>query len=132
MTHGCTEPSSTLQPYAFAIAPHNRTDPIGANANAPIRRRARKYQSHGNLLLRIVFIIGILNHTSQVNVFLFLLSYVSDLAGRPRVFHPSPTPRRTESAPICALPENAPDGRPEFSQTPFYQRLYELDRRHVR
>ena len=32
--HGCTEPSSTLHPYAFAIAAHNMTDPMGANANA--------------------------------------------------------------------------------------------------
>jgi len=63
---------------------------------------------------------------------LFLLSYVSDLGGRPRVFHPNPTPRRTESAPIRALCENAPDDRPEFSQTSFHQRLYELDGRHVR
>ena len=29
MMHGCTEPSSTLHPYAFAIAAHNMTDPIG-------------------------------------------------------------------------------------------------------
>src|SRR4029077_2410674 len=40
MMHGWTEPSSTLHPYAFAIAPHNITDPIGANANATIRKSA--------------------------------------------------------------------------------------------
>src|SRR5262249_62120694 len=56
MTHGCTEPSSTLQPYAFAIAPHNITDPMGANANARITNSASKYQNHGNLLCGLPFI----------------------------------------------------------------------------
>src|SRR5437763_5735756 len=51
MTQGCTEPSSTLHPYAFAIALHKMTDPMGANANAPIRRSANKYQTHGNRFL---------------------------------------------------------------------------------
>src|SRR4051812_31056060 len=55
MMHGCTEPSSTLHPYAFAIAAHKMTDPIGANANAPITRRASKYQIHGNRLCDIAF-----------------------------------------------------------------------------
>src|SRR6516165_3348786 len=98
MTHGCTEPSSTLQPYAFAMAPHNMTDPIGANANAPIRRRARKYQSHGNLLWRVVFIIGTLNHTSQVNVFCFccqtLVTLLEDLVFFTPVLHRGELSRR--------------------------------------
>jgi hypothetical protein len=47
--HGCTEPSSTLHPYAFAIVAHKMTDAIGAHANAAIGRSASTYQSHGNL-----------------------------------------------------------------------------------
>jgi len=62
--HGCTEPSSTLQPYAFAIAPHNITDPIGAKANATITNSASEYQNHGNLLCRVAFILAVLNHKS--------------------------------------------------------------------
>jgi hypothetical protein len=58
-----------LHPYAFAMAPHNITDPIGANANAPITRSASKYQIQGNRLCGVAFIIGILNHKFQVNVF---------------------------------------------------------------
>ena len=50
MIHGCTEPSSTLHPYAFAIAAHNITDAIGANANAAMKKSANAYQSHGNFL----------------------------------------------------------------------------------
>src|SRR6266404_6154257 len=62
MMHGCTEPSSTLQPYAFAIPAHNITDPIGANANAKIARRASKYKTHGNLLVGLAFIVAMLHH----------------------------------------------------------------------
>lgn len=61
MIQGCTEPSSTLQPYALAMALHNITDPIGANAKAAIMKSARPYQSHGNFLCDVAFIIGILN-----------------------------------------------------------------------
>src|SRR5207249_7000614 len=49
---GCTEPSSTLQPYALAIQAHNITDPIGANANARIRKSASRYQTHGKRFRR--------------------------------------------------------------------------------
>ena len=52
MMHGCTEPSSTLHPNAFAIAAHNMTDPMGANANATMMKSANKYQSHGKRLRR--------------------------------------------------------------------------------
>jgi len=48
MMHGCTDPPSTFHPYALAIAPHNITDPIGANANAAITKRASKDHIHGN------------------------------------------------------------------------------------
>jgi hypothetical protein len=58
--HGCTEPSSTLHPYAFAIAAHNMTDPMGANANATMRKSASQYHSQGNLLYGLEFIIAIL------------------------------------------------------------------------
>jgi len=57
--HGCIEPSSTLHPYAFAIALHNMTDPIGANANATMTKSASKYHSHGNLLCGPEFTIAI-------------------------------------------------------------------------
>src|SRR5213080_4405575 len=50
---GCTEPSSTLQPYALAIQAHNITDPIGANANARIRKSASRYQTHGKRFRRV-------------------------------------------------------------------------------
>ena len=53
MMQGCTEPSSTLHPFAFAIAAHNMTDPIGANANATMTRSASQYHSHGNLLCKV-------------------------------------------------------------------------------
>jgi hypothetical protein len=59
MMHGCTEPSSTLQPYAFAIPAHNITDPIGANMNARITKSTSKYQIHGNLLFGLVVIVVI-------------------------------------------------------------------------
>src|SRR5206468_7166449 len=49
---GCTEPSSTFQPYALAIQAHNITDPIGANANARSRKSASKYQNHGKRFRR--------------------------------------------------------------------------------
>src|SRR5215211_1438227 len=51
MMHGCTEPSSILHPYAFAIAAHNRTDPMGVNANATMTKNTSEYHSHGNFLL---------------------------------------------------------------------------------
>jgi hypothetical protein len=60
MMHGCTEPSSTLHPYVFAIAAHNMTDPIGPNANRKIAKSASKYQIHGNRLFGLEFIIAIL------------------------------------------------------------------------
>lgn len=60
MMHGCTEPSSTLHPYAFAIAAHNMTDPMGANANATMRKNANQYHSHGNLLCGLEFKMAIL------------------------------------------------------------------------
>src|SRR3954468_24185885 len=67
MMHGCTEPSSTLHPYAFATVAHNMTDAIGANASATIGRSASTYQSHGNLVCGLPFIIAIPNHRLQVN-----------------------------------------------------------------
>src|SRR3954451_19076061 len=67
MLHGCTEPSSTLHPYAFATVAHKTTDAIGANANATIGRSASTYQSHGNLVCGVPFIIAIPNHRLQVN-----------------------------------------------------------------
>ena len=63
MMHGCTDPSSTLHPYAFAIALHNITDPIGAKANAKITASASKYKIHGNLLFGFAFTIDILHHS---------------------------------------------------------------------
>jgi len=60
MMHGCTEPSSTLHPYAFAIAAHNMTDPMGANANATMTKSASEYQSHGNRLCFLEFKMAIL------------------------------------------------------------------------
>lgn len=60
MMHGCTEPSSTLHPYAFAIAAHSMTDPMGANANATMRKSASQYHSHGNLLCDLEFKMAIL------------------------------------------------------------------------
>jgi len=66
MMHGCTEPSSTLHPYEFAIAAHNMTDPMGANANAMMTNSARQYQNHGNLF-GLPFINAIPNHRSRVN-----------------------------------------------------------------
>src|SRR4051794_38840488 len=65
--HGCTEPSSTLHPYAFAIVAHDTTEAIGANANATIGRSASKYQIHGNRVCGLPFIIAIPNHRLQVN-----------------------------------------------------------------
>ena len=59
MMQGCTEPSSTLHPFAFAIAAHNMTDPMGANANATMTRSASQYHSHGNLLCGLPFITAI-------------------------------------------------------------------------
>jgi len=59
MMHGCTEPSSTLHPYAFEIAPHKITDPIGANANAKITTSTSKYQIHGNLLCGLLLMPAI-------------------------------------------------------------------------
>jgi hypothetical protein len=58
--HGCTEPSSTLHPYAFVIAAHNMTDPIGANANAAMTKSASQYHSHGNRLCGLEFKMEIL------------------------------------------------------------------------
>jgi hypothetical protein len=60
MMHGCTEPSSTLHPYAFAIAAHNMTDPMGANANATMTNSASEYQIHGNRLCCLEFKTAIL------------------------------------------------------------------------
>src|SRR5215472_5221899 len=72
MMQGCTEPSSTLHPYAFAMAAHNITDPIGTNANATMMTSASTYQNHGNRLCPVAFISGILNHVLKVNVLLIL------------------------------------------------------------
>ena len=47
MIQGCTEPSSTLHPYALPIAAHNITDPIGANANKTISAKTSQYKTHG-------------------------------------------------------------------------------------
>jgi hypothetical protein len=60
MMHGCTEPSSTLHPYAFAIAAHNMTEPMGANANVTMTKSATEYQSHGNRLCCLEFEMAIL------------------------------------------------------------------------
>jgi hypothetical protein len=60
MMQGCTEPSSTLHPYAFAIAAHNMTDPIGANANALMTKSASTYQINGNRLRGLEFTMLIL------------------------------------------------------------------------
>jgi hypothetical protein len=49
-----------LHPYAFAIAAHNMTDPMGANANATMRKSASEYQNHGNLLCDMEFKMAIL------------------------------------------------------------------------
>src|SRR5262245_28251012 len=68
MTQGCAEPSSTLHPYAFAIAPHKITNPIGANANATMTKSASAYHSHGNLLRGLPFITAIRNHRLVVNI----------------------------------------------------------------
>src|SRR6516164_5115506 len=68
MMHGWTEPSSTLHPYAFAIAPHNRTDPMGANANTTMTNSANKYQNHGNLLWGLPFTNAIPNNRLRVNI----------------------------------------------------------------
>ena len=68
MMHGCAVPSSTLHPYAFAMAPHSITDPIGANAKPAMRKSTSPYQSHGNLLCGVA-VIGILNQKSQFKVF---------------------------------------------------------------
>jgi len=61
--HGCTDPSSTLHPYAFAIAPQNITDPIGAKENAKITTSASEHKIHGNLLFGFAFTIDILQHS---------------------------------------------------------------------
>src|ERR1051325_5788042 len=66
MMHGCTEPSSTLHPYAFAMPAHSITDPIGAKANATISTSASTYQNHGNFLCGVAFIIGIVNQESEI------------------------------------------------------------------
>src|SRR6266702_2596887 len=109
MVHGCTEPSSTLHPYAFTIALHNMTDPMGANANATMTKSASKYHSHGNLLCGLPFMVSIPNHRSRVNILLVRSNLLStEFSGRSRVSRPSPTAQRTQSAPICPLPENAP------------------------
>ena len=68
MMHGCTEPSSTLHRYAFAIAAHNMTDPIGANANAAMTKSASKYQNHGNLLCGLLFMTAIPDHRLGINI----------------------------------------------------------------
>jgi hypothetical protein len=44
----------------LAIAPHKITDPIGANANAPITRSASKYQIQGNRLFGVEFTTAML------------------------------------------------------------------------
>src|SRR6266699_1189535 len=92
--HGCTELSSTLHPCAFAMAPHNITDPIGANANAPITRSASKYQIHGNRLSGVAFIIGILNQSSKSTSLAWVMPVLVTLLDDP-VFL-SPVPQRGE------------------------------------
>ncbi len=59
MMHGYAELSSTLHPYVLAIALHNSTDPIGANAKAVITNSASQYHTHGNFLCGLAFITGI-------------------------------------------------------------------------
>jgi hypothetical protein len=43
------------------MAPHNITDPIGANANATMTKSASIYHSHGNLLCWLPFMTAIPN-----------------------------------------------------------------------
>src|SRR4029079_3654889 len=69
MMHGCTEPSSTLHPYALAIAPHNMTDPIGANANARMMKSASACHNHGNFLPAFSFMTVILDLGLRVNIY---------------------------------------------------------------
>ena len=64
-------------PVLFAIAAHKMTDPIGANANAPITRSASKYQIHGNRLCGLPFITAISNH--RLGVKLGSSARISDL-----------------------------------------------------
>ena len=82
--------SSTLHPYAFAMAPHNITDPIGANANAPITRSASKYQIHGNRLCGVAFIIGILNQSSKSTSLAWVMPVLATLLDDPVFLGPVP------------------------------------------
>src|SRR5262245_65522748 len=94
MMHGCTEPSSTLHAYALAIAPHNITDPMGANANTTMTNSASKYQNHGNLLCGLPFMrVNILRRLRR-----FPFKYVS-------CFHSLSTDERrsnTDYKPRCS------------------------------
>ena len=97
MMHGCAEPSSTLHPYAFAIAAHNMTDPIGAKASATMTKSASAYNSHGNFLCGLPFITAIPNHRSRVNIDIVAHLFQSGL--RTLLDDPvllSPAPKRAE------------------------------------
>src|SRR5215211_6475839 len=128
MMHGCTEPSSTLHPYAFAIAAHNRTDPMGANANATMTKNTSEYHSHGNFLCGLLFITAIPNHRLRVNS---LRRVFNEFAEQSRVARPSPKVRRTQPAAIYAFAENAPGGPLAFFQTLFRQPRCDSDRRRA-
>src|SRR5262245_51515032 len=100
--HGCTEPSSTLHPYAFAIAAHNMTDPIGANANAAMTKSDSKYQSHGNLLCGLPFMNAIRNHRLRVNILARVqISDLLSLLDDPLLLGPVPKRRRGRPGNLC-------------------------------
>src|SRR4029077_20671327 len=96
MMHGCTEPSSTLHPYAFAIAAHNMTDPMGPNANATMTNSASIYHSHGNLLCGLPFMTAIPNHRLRANILarVFKISDLLSLLNDPLLL--GPVPKRGE------------------------------------
>src|ERR1700750_2795615 len=96
MMHGCAEPSSTLHRYAFAIAAHNMTDPIGANANAAMTKSASIYQSHGNLLCGLPFMTAIPNQqvASRHRCSCVQISDLLSLLDDPVLF--GPVPKRGE------------------------------------
>src|SRR6266508_3119016 len=47
MMQGCTDPSSTLQPWELAIQAHVITDPTGANAKRTMKTSTIQYKIHG-------------------------------------------------------------------------------------
>jgi hypothetical protein len=90
------------------MAPHNITDPIGANANAAMMKSASTYQNHGNRLCGVAFIIGILNHRVQVNVFGLCFNACPFSAQ-------SHSAAKSVGTDLCVA-ENAPDGPLAFFQ----------------